>query len=79
MTTYSKKHATDFVTTHMAEAIKTYSVWDMSGRLTDFYVALSDAPNGSQCMRTQYTYDGASTRVTKTNEVLALWDSAWDI
>lgn len=79
MTTYTTPHATDFVNTHMQEAVKTYSVYDGSQRLTAYYVALSDAAHGTQCMVTNYTYDGVSTRVLKTKEALATWDSAWDI
>ena len=74
-----RSHASDFVSTQLQEAVKTYSDYDLSNRLTAFYTALIDCEHGEKCLVTYYEYDGASTRVTKTKEGLATWDSAWDI
>lgn len=71
--------ATDFIRPHANEAVKTYSTYDGSNRLEYHYTALADAEHGAQCLVTQYTYDGGSSRVQKTKESLATWDSSWDI
>lgn len=71
--------ASDLVSSHLKEAVKTYSVFDASQRLEYFYVANVDASHGEICMVTQYAYDGTSTRVQKQKEDKATWDSSWDI
>lgn len=71
--------ATDFVESHAREAIKQYIVYDGSGRMTETYTALTNAKDGDQCMKTQYAYDGATTRVIQMKESLTTWDSSWDI
>lgn len=71
--------ATDFIGSHLGEAIKSHSVYDISNRLTDFYTALTDAIPGTSCMRTRYTYDGITSRIIGTKEELSTWDSSWDI
>jgi hypothetical protein len=71
--------ASDFVSAHLQEAIKTHSVYDGSNRLIQFYAAIEQAKHGEQCALTNYTYDGASARVVGTKETLSTWDSAWDI
>lgn len=71
--------ATDLFSAQMQEAVKTYSAYDGSNRIVGFYVAPVGARNGDQCQLTVYAYDGATTRVLKTKEILALWDATWDI
>ena len=72
-------HATDFMVSQIQEAVKTYTTYDGSSRPQYFYVAMVDAADGDKCQLTTYTYDGASSRIQKTKESLANWDSAWDI
>lgn len=72
-------HVSDMVSTHFEEGIKSICVYDASDRLEFHYVANIDAEDGDLCMATQYTYVGTSTRVEKTKESKALWQSAWDI
>jgi len=72
-------HASDMVSTHMSETVKTYSTFDGSSRLEYFYVAHVDAEEGDTCMLTQYAYDGTSSRIVKTKESKATWLAAWEI
>ncbi len=65
--------------TEAHEMVKQYVVYDGSGRMTDVYVAHTDAADGTPCSRTQYEYDGTSSRVTKRKELDATWDTTWDI
>jgi len=74
-----ESNPSQLVSSHFKEAIKSYSTFDGSLRLENIYVAHVDTEAGEACMRTQYTYDGTSTRVEKTKESLAAWDAAWDI
>lgn len=71
--------ATDFVKTHIAEAIKQRFVYDGSDRMTDVYSASTDAKHGEACSHTQYEYVGTSGRVEKMKETMSTWDSSWDI
>lgn len=71
--------ATDFFSAQIQEAVKTFSLYDGSNRIVGFYVAPIAAKNGDKCQLTVYAYDGATTRVLKTKEILAIWDSTWDI
>jgi len=60
------------------EVVKTKSVYDGSNRLITRYEAFSNSPNGKPCLKTTYTYVGATTNIDKTKEELATWNSAWD-
>lgn len=71
--------ATDLVKGLIQEGTKTHSVYDGSSRLTDFYVAAVDAEDGDPCLRTRYTYSGATNLVENSKDELATWDSTWDI
>lgn len=71
--------ATDFVKGLIQEGTKTHSVYDVSSRLTDFYVAPVDAQDGDSCLRTTYTYVGATNLVENSKDVISAWDSSWDI
>lgn len=79
MTTHTTAHATDLVSMVMSEAVKTYSVYDASNRLIQFYEAHVDAKNNEKCRLTTYVYDGGSDRLLKSKESLANWSSAWDV
>ena len=69
----------DFIPSQLAEAVKSHSVYDISNRLSEFYVAMTDAAHGTSCLKTTYTYDGATSRIVGTKEQLSTWNSAWDI
>ncbi len=72
-------NTSEFVKTHLNEAIKTYMAYDGSSRLEYIYVAGIDTANGEACMGTQYTYSGTSSRVVKSKEFKSTWNSSWDI
>jgi hypothetical protein len=61
------------------ELVKQYLVYDGSGRCTDVYTVQTDAADDTPCTRTQYEYDGVSSRVLKRKESNSTWDSSWDI
>jgi hypothetical protein len=71
--------STDFVVPFQREAIKFHYVYDGNGRLIDAYEAATAAVNGQSCLRTRYTYDGATSRVVGSKEELSTWDETWDI
>jgi hypothetical protein len=71
--------ATDLVKSHLAEAVKQYIVYDVSGRMIEVYSARTDAEHGESCGKTEYGYDAATTRVIKMKESLSAWDSSWDL
>ncbi len=71
--------ATDLVKSHLAEAVKQYIVYDGSGRMIEVYSARTDAIDAESCGKTEYVYDGATTRVIKMKESLSAWDSTWDV
>lgn len=75
----AKPKATDLVGSHFEEAVKTFSIYDVGNRLSEFFVALAETKDGETCMKTTYTYDGVTTRVLKSKEELAIWQAAWDI
>lgn len=59
--------------------IKTKSFYDGSNRLTSRYEAVANADNGVACLRTDYTYVGATTQVDASKESISTWNSSWDI
>jgi hypothetical protein len=62
------------------EPMKTYSVYDGIGRLTEYYQARANTEDGDPCLLTEYAYvDPTSSRIEKTCESNATWDSSWDI
>lgn len=65
--------------TQAGELIKQYHVYDGSDRLTDIYTANTDTPDGGNCSRVQYEYDGVSSRVVKMKETIGTWSSSYDI
>jgi hypothetical protein len=72
------KKAKDFIKPHSLEAVKQYIVYDGSNRMTTHYVAASDTLHGGDCLRTDYSYVGATVRIQASKETLDTWDSAWD-
>jgi hypothetical protein len=69
----------DYLRTVQFEAMKLYRVYDGSNRLQYQYDAPTWTANGDTCMRTEYVYDGSSSRIQKMEETLQSWDSSWDI
>jgi len=43
------------------------------------YTAPTGATDTTPCSKTQYVYDGATTKVVKMKESISAWDSDWDI
>lgn len=72
-------HPTDFIGPHGKEAVKQYIVYDGFLRMSETYVAMTDAAHGDRCLKTEYVYAGNSTRIIKMKESLGIWDSAWDV
>lgn len=70
---------TNLIKSGEKELIKSYIVYDGSSRMEIVYEAPSEAVNGAPCLKTQYEYDGATTRITKMKESVVTWDSSWDI
>ena len=71
--------ARDFAGASAKDAIKTKSLYDLSGRLEYFHVAQIHAENGDPCFSTQYTYVGITGSVDKSKEYVGAWLSTWDI
>ena len=69
----------EFIKTGNAEYIKTYHVYDGSGRITDIYEARANAADGHYALRTRYAYIGVTSRVEKTREEASTWSAAYDI
>jgi len=63
----------------LQELSKAYYIYDGNGRATSVYVADRDAADGSVCLLTVFTYDGASARVEKFKESEDVWSAAYDI
>jgi hypothetical protein len=61
------------------EVLKVFRVYDGSDRCIESYEALANTVNGGPCLKTEYTYIGATTNVEKLKESTATWSSAWDI
>lgn len=61
------------------EIVKVYRVYDGSDRLITQYEALANTLNGEPCVKTTYTYIGATTKLEKMKEAQDTWSSAYDI
>lgn len=70
---------TELLKSHHAELIKTYLTYDAYDRVEYVYECVKDTADGGACVRTQYAYDGTSTRITKMKETYSTWSSAYDI
>ena len=69
----------DFITSNMAEGVKQHFAYDASNRLEYTYEAPTSWGDGKPCLRTQYTYDGTSSRITGMAETLSIWQATWDL
>jgi hypothetical protein len=64
---------------HANELIKTYIEFDIQGRQSKVYTAVTDAPHGADCVVTEYIYSTpAGTTIQAMKEANDSWDSAWD-
>jgi len=70
---------TALLKTHAKEMVKEYIAYDGSNRMEYLYTAIANASDGDPCLRTQYAYDGVSTRIVKRQETESTWNSSWDI
>lgn len=61
------------------EALKEYREYDGSFRVIAVYQANTDADNNDLCLKTEFVYDGTSSRVIKKKESLVPWQSSWNI
>ncbi len=61
------------------DLLKQYIEYDGSSRMEYVYEARTAAKHGEACMKTQYVYDGASSRISKMKETTSTWDSDWDV
>lgn len=66
----------DFLLAIRNEPVKMYKAYDGSNRVQYQYEAVTHAEDGDPCMRTEYVYDGSSTRVVKMKETIDTWVSA---
>lgn len=73
------QNVSGYVKTHSLENIKQYLTYDGSSRMEYVYEARANAAHGDPCLKTQYAYDGVSTRIIKMKETEATWDSSYDI
>lgn len=61
------------------EIVKVFKVYDGSDRLITQYEAVANAVDQSPCLKTDYTYIGATTKVEKMRESQGIWLAAYDI
>lgn len=68
----------DFIPSHLQEALKVHLVYDVRGRMVEQYEAQANALHGAKALKTSYQYDGTTTRIIGMKEEVSTWDSAWD-
>lgn len=73
------ENTTSRITTLKNEVMKTFAVYDGSDRLIELYEAVTTAEDGDPCLKTEYAYIAASTRVEKTKESYDVWLAIWEI
>ncbi len=61
------------------EVVKVFKVYDGSDRLITQYEAVANAADQAPCLKTEYTYIGATTKVEKMKESQGVWLAAYDI
>ena len=67
------------LTTLKHELSKSYIQYDVSDRMEIAYEAAAATGHGEPCLKTEYAYDGGSSRIIKRKESVSTWDSSWDI
>lgn len=61
------------------EFMKQYFSYDGSSRIQYVYEVFAEAPHGTPCVKTTYTYVGVTRNVQKLKEEPSTWDSSWDV
>ena len=61
------------------EIVKVFKVYDGSDRLIEQYEALANTVANGPCLKTDYTYVGATTRVEKMKESIGVWLASYEI
>lgn len=62
----------------LSSGVMTYSVYDISRKLTHLYEAPSDVKHGEPCLLTEFRYVTGNSDIERTKESVVAWDSAWD-
>lgn len=75
----SDKMADNLLNTMKAEVVKVFKVYDGSNRVIEQYEAVANAVNNAPCIKTTYTYVGATNQVEKMKEERGIWLSSYDI
>lgn len=66
----------DFLKSIKNEPLKLYRVYDVNNRVQYQYETITHMEDGGPCMRTEYEYDGTSSRVIKMKETIDTWVAA---
>jgi len=70
----------DFIRSKWGMPLKSYYLYDGSGRLTTSYEAHTEAKEGvTPCIKTTYAYKDTSALVEKEKEELSIWPVGADI
>ena len=75
----NKQSVREFLTAIRQEPVKMFRAYDGSNRLMLQYEAVTHAVSGDPCMKTEYTYDGTSSRVLKLKESVDVWSISYEI
>lgn len=59
------------------EFTKTYSVYDLNGDLSYFYIAHVNTPNNGECLLVRTSYD-INHRPVFAKELEGVWLTAWE-
>lgn len=72
----SEIKVSDFLKSIKSEPLKLYRVFDGLNRVQYQYETITHMENNGPCMRTEYVYDGTSSRVVKMKETIDTWVTA---
>ena len=61
------------------EVLKIKRFYDGFDRVSEQYEAFANAENNAKCLKTEYTYVGATTNLDKMKESIGIWLSSYDI
>jgi len=75
----SDTQADELLRTLAKEVVKVFKIYDGSDRLITQYEAVANAADNAVCLKTEYTYIGATTKVEKMKESLSVWLAAYNI
>jgi hypothetical protein len=68
----------DFIKSQIRDAVKEYTVYDGSNRISATYTAGTGTPDGGPCLKTTYTYWLTSNRIKLRVESVSAWQLAWE-